>query len=297
MSNKAFFHWDALTSHPTPIVRFNLSEMDILAKIEYLQPGGSVKRRIGMALLKDMIKTGELTEHTQYVVEATAGNTAIALAEGLRELGLSAKVVAVVKDKLGSSKIERMKQFGVIPYLVPSDVSSDRADGLNPHMAAMKEVCRLYPNSVEAGQFVRDANPRAHELSTGAEIVKQLVEQPDAIILGVGTGGTLTGITRAIRKAGWDSKIVLADPVGSIIGPTWLGEKKPRAKPTIVEGIGHDIVPPLLDLSLIDDVVMVPDEETLNASVQLARAGFSVGTSSACAWVAARTWARHQKKE
>lgn len=294
MSKEIFLRWDVLTFLPTPIVKFSLPDVDILAKMEYLQPGGSVKRRIGMALLEEMIDSGDLTQETQYIVEATAGNTAIALAEGILKLGLSAKVIAVVKDRINPRKIVIMKRYGVIPHVVSCELSSDPIGRVDPFIMAMKAVCKQFPNSIEAGQFTREANPRAHEFGTGAEIVNQLIEPPNAIVLGVGTGGTLTGIKRAIKKAGWDSKIVLADPVGSVIGPTWLGYH-PKAHPTIVEGIGHDIIPPILDLNLIDDVIMVPDHETICAGEQLAHAGFSVGTSSACSWVAARTWAQRQK--
>ncbi|HDR7799689.1 TPA: pyridoxal-phosphate dependent enzyme [Bacillus tropicus] len=291
----AFSQWDVLTSHPTPVIEFTLPELNLLAKVEYLQPGGSVKRRIGRALLEEMLSSGEITDKTEFIVEATAGNTAIALAEGIRELDLSLKVVAVVKEKISKRKIARMKEFGVIPHLISCELASNPVHGDDPFIMAMKEVCKEYPNSVEAGQFFREANPRSHEFSTGVEIINQLQEPPDAIILGCGTGGTLTGVARAIRKEGWKTKIVLADPVGSIIGPTWLGQVQ-IAQSTIVEGIGHDVIPPLLDMNLIDDVVMVPDKDTIQASSELAALGFSVGLSSAVSWVAARNWAKKQIK-
>jgi cystathionine beta-synthase len=286
--------WEVATTGPTPVVALELPEVELLAKLEYMQPGSSVKARIGRPLLEELAAGGQLTAGTRYVVEASSGNTAIALRNAIDAMGLPAQVVAVVTDKVSQLKIDRMIRRGVMVRVVPFEVSRGASWEETPHMRAMLEVARGLPDAVLAGQFTSAANPRAHENGTGREIVEQLMEPPDAIVLGAGSGGTLTGVGRALRKAGWNSRIVLADPVGSVIGPTWLGRSAEPGR-SMVEGIGHDFIPKTLDLNLIDEVVMVPDQETRRTWRQLADSGFPVGSSSACAVTAARVWAARRR--
>ncbi|MFS0752932.1 pyridoxal-phosphate dependent enzyme [Oceanobacillus sp. 1P07AA] len=285
--NSEKLRWCTVTTFPTPILKFQMDNLNILAKVEYLQPGCSIKNRIAHYLIKEMIEVGELTKETEYIVEATAGNTAIALAHEIKRLNLNTQVVAVVKEGLSQLKINSMKDMGIKVHFVNNKVSKDPTTNMNPQMQTVQELCEIYPNSIAVGQFNKKSNPLAHELGTGKEIVEQLANEPEALVLGAGTGGTLTGIARAIKKAGWKTKIILADPVGSVIGPVWMGENDPIPSPTVVEGIGHDIMPPLLDLSYIDQVLMVSDDETIESFNFLKSIGFPVGLSSACAWAAA----------
>jgi cystathionine beta-synthase len=286
--------WDCLSRPPTPIVSLELPELRLLAKLEYLQPGGSVKARVGRSMLEELIATGRLTSDTRYVVEASSGNAAVALAIAVRELGLAAKVVAVATDKVSRPKVERMRRYGVDVRLVPFEVVEGASQYDTPHMVALRKIAAELPGSVVVGQFENPGNPRAHEQTTGREIIEQLPEPPDALVIGAGSGGSLTGIGRALRRAGWPCRIVLVDPIGSVIGPTWLGVPAPPGR-SFVEGIGHDFVPQNLDMSLIEDAVLVPDDDTLATARQLVRCGFSVGSSSACAVAGARRWAGRQR--
>lgn len=289
--------WDTLSQYPTPVIKLKLDEVDLLAKLEYLQPGGSIKSRIGRPLIEALIAEGTLTKETRYIVEATAGNTAIALKQALDRTEHAAKIVAVVSDKVSAKKIVRLEQCGILVRIIPYRVAAPVAGKHTPLIEAMRSVADELENSVIAGQFESQANVYAHECGTGKEIIAQLGDAPpDAIVLGAGTGGTLTGIGRAIKKAGWPSKIILADPQGSILAASWSGKQNAVPGKSLVEGIGGDFVPSLLDLSLIDDAVTVADGETLETWRSLWHSGFSCGSSTACAVTAARKWARDQAK-
>ncbi|WP_330961989.1 pyridoxal-phosphate dependent enzyme [Photobacterium sp. 53610] len=273
---------DIIGQLPTPIAELQFGSIELLAKLEYLQPTMSIKYRIARGLLIDLITSGTLTDSTEWVVEATAGNTAIALNRALRELRLSARVVAVVSDKVQRLKIARLQADGIVVRVVPYEVARPTPSTASPLIEALYATVHELPNAVIAGQFSSEANPRAHQLGTGREIVEQLGVPPDAIVCGAGTGGTITGIARAVKEAGWNSQIVLADPQGSVLGSAWRGESVAPGK-SIIEGIGGDFVPEILDLNLVDDVVTVPDRESLTAVKRLKQAGFSVGLSSGCA--------------
>ena len=283
--------WSAITAPPTPIIDLEMPYVTILAKLEYLQPGGSVKGRIAGPLLDDMLSKGVITSSTKHIVEATSGNTAVALADAARQKGLQMTIVAVVKQGIKKNKLARLSQHGVITREVAVLPTDNPMTPVNAHLVAAYKICEEYPDSVRADQFFNSANPLAHENTTGKEIVRQVRNPPDAIVLGVGTGGTLMGISAAVRKAGWPSRIVLADPEGSVIAPTWRGERLIYRK-SIVDGIGHDFVPPLLDFRSIDDAITVPDQLTKQTWQELFSAGFPVGFSSACSVAAATIWAK-----
>ena len=281
-----FTSWDVASRGPTPIVHFDLPQLKLFAKLEYLNPTGSIKHRIGRALVEELIESGALTEASPYLVEATAGNTALALQHALHTLEMRrTRVVAVMSDKMSTVKVERLRRHGVIVRIVPYELATDCLRD-PPLIRAMCRTSEELPGAVMSSQFWSDANPRAHEFGTGMELVTQLDEPPDAIFMGAGTGGTISGVARALRTAGWPTRVVLADPQGSVIGAAWRGQPA-RPGRSYVEGIGGDFVPRTLDLSLIDDVASVSDQETRKASTELRASGFPVGTSSACAVAAA----------
>lgn len=283
--------WSPISAPPTPIIDLEMPHVSILAKLEYLQPGGSVKGRIARPLLDDMLSKGVITSSTKYIVEATSGNTALALADAVRQNGLPLTIVAVVKQGIKANKLAQLDKRGIITRQVSVLPTDNPLTPINSHLEAAYRVGEEYPGSVRADQFFNPANPLAHETTTGEEITRQVRKPPDAIVLGVGTGGTLMGISAAIRKVGWPSRIVLADPEGSVIAPSWRGERLAYRK-SIVEGIGHDFVPPLLDFRSIDDAVTVPDHLTKQTWQELFSAGFPVGFSSACSVAAATIWAK-----
>ncbi len=281
--------WDTVTGGWTPVVEFQHPKVRLLAKLEYLQPGGSVKSRIALPLIRSLIDAGTLTSSTRYVVEATGGNTAYALVDALRAVGSTAQVLAVMTVKIDEKKAERLQRIGVGVHRIPYVVGPPDERGLSPLLAATAAVAESVPNSVLAGQFTAEANPLAHQAATAREIMVQVPEPPDAVVLGVGSGGTLMGLSRAFRERGYATRIVLADPEGSVIGPAFRGER-PVPQKTVVQGIGGDVLPPLLDLSCIDEVVTIPDRDSVRVWRQLRGSGFAVGLSSACAVAAALRW-------
>lgn len=274
----------------TPILSFRFNaRQQILAKLEYLQPTCSIKNRIAKALILSLENSEQLTKDTRYVVEATAGNTALSLQYQLKLRGYEANVVAVMSDKMSKAKDKVLIDAGVIIKRIPYTVAELNDGASSPLIEMTNKVAYGLDNSILANQFFSSANPDSHEAYTGREIVAQLSHPPDAIVIGVGTGGTLTGVARAIRSAGWASRIVLAEPQGSIIGERWMGRKTCPGK-SIVEGIGGDFVPPILDLSLIDEVITITDVTTLKVWQRLQRSGIVVGSSSACVMAACERW-------
>jgi cystathionine beta-synthase len=284
--------WDTLgLNSDTPLVVFDRDPLTLYAKLEYLLPGGSVKSRIALPLVRSLLDEGSLTRRTEYVVEATGGNTAFALIDALRMVGSRAKVLAVATDKIDERKIRRLRDRGAIVRRIPYEVASAEAGGQSPLLTATAAIALETPNSVLAGQFTARANPEAHRATTAQEIMVQLPQPPDAVVLGAGSGGTIVGLATAFRDAGYPTRIVLADPQGSVIAPLFHGLVAPKPSKTIVQGIGGDVKPPLLSLDLIDEAITVADEDTIRTWRDLARDGFSVGLSSACAVTAALMWA------
>jgi cystathionine beta-synthase len=286
--------WDAVTGGWTPVVEFRHPLVHLLAKLEYLQPGGSVKSRIALPLIRSLIDAGTLTSSTRYVVEATGGNTAYALVDALRAVGSTAKVLAVMTSKIDEKKAQRLQSAGVLVHRIPYVVGPPDERGLSPFLAATAAVAESMPGSVLAGQFTAKANPLAHQVATAQEIMAQVPEPPDAVVLGAGSGGTLMGLSRAFKEAGYATRIVLADPEGSVIGPAFRGEQQVPRK-TVVQGIGGDVLPPLLDLNRIDEAVTIPDSDSIRVWRQLRESGFAVGLSSACAVAAALRWSAESR--
>lgn len=281
-----------VTGPPTPIVSVDLGELTLLLKLEYLQEhGSSVKVRTAGRLIDEAEAAGELTPATPYVVEVTAGNTAMALQMELRRRGHGARVVAVMSAKMSQAKVDLLERRGILVRRVPSDVRLVEDPFDAPLFQFAEQVLAELPGSVLAGQFFRASNVASHEFGTGLEITRQLATAPDAFVAGAGTGGTVTGISRALRTAGWPTEIVLADPEGSVIAPVLRGEAV-EARPTTVEGIGGDFVPPLLDRAAVDAAVTVPHRDMVAAWTELLRRGLVVGSSTACSTAAALAWAR-----
>jgi cystathionine beta-synthase len=281
--------WTAASGPPTPVVAVPFDGLTVLLKLEYLQTGASVKARIAGGLVDALEVAGELDPATCHVVEVTAGNTALALHHELRRRDHAARVVAVMSEKMSQAKVDVLERLGVDVRRVPNDVAHVTRAEDAPLFRAAAEIQSRLPAAVSAGQFFRQANVEAHRFGTGAEVVAQLTEPPDAFVAGAGTGGTLTGMALAFRDAGWSTRVVLADPAGSVIAPLLRGEPA-TAEPTVVEGIGGDFVPPLLRPDLVDAAVTVGDRAVLDAWHRLASLGLVVGSSTACAVAAAASW-------
>ena len=251
---------------------------DIFAKLELMNPGGSVKDRLGLALIRDAEEQGRLRPGGT-IIEPTAGNTGIGLALVGRAKGY--RVILVVPETYSIEKQKAMKALGGELVLTPSD------DGMKGAIARAQKMASEIPGAYCPQQFVNPANPQAHEDSTAPEIDEQLGGRiPDAVVVGAGTGGTFTGIVRHFRKKNPKLLAVLVEPQGSIFGGGQPGNHK-------VEGIGNSFWPDALDRSLVDEVQTVTDEPAFAAVRELAATeGLLCGGSSGCNAEASRRIAR-----
>ncbi len=268
----------------TPLVRLNSItrgiQAEIIAKVEYFNPGGSVKDRIGIQIIEDADKEGKLTPGGT-IVEATSGNTGVGLAIAAALKGY--KTVFVVADKQSPEKIQALRAYGSRVIVTPTDVEPE--DPRSYYSVARRTVEET-PNAILANQYHNPSNPKAHELTTGPELWEQTGGKIDVFVAGVGTGGTITGVGRYLKSKNPDIKIVGVDPIGSILYHHFhTGEMIP-AHTYITEGVGEDFIPGSYDASVLDDMVQVSDKETMLMTRRLVReegifAGMSCGTAAA----------------
>jgi cystathionine beta-synthase len=270
----------------TPLVQLNhvgagAGPGKIYAKVESLNPGGSVKDRIALSIIEDAEQRGIL-QPSGTIVEATSGNTGAGLALAAAVKGY--KCVFVMPDKMSEEKVRYLRAFGARVIITPTAVTPD--DPRSYYSVARRLVAET-PNSILANQYHNPANPEAHYRTTGPEIWEQTGGQIDVWIAGMGTGGTITGTARYLKERNPDIKVVGVDIAGSLLYDTWrLGHmpSEPFMKTYKIEGIGEDFIPSTLDLSLIDEVVQVDDGESFLMARRLVREeGIFCGGSSGSA--------------
>jgi cystathionine beta-synthase len=267
----------------TPLVQLNrvvagASLGTVFAKVESLNPGGSVKDRIAVSIIEDAEQQGTLKPGGT-IVEATSGNTGAGLALAAAVKGY--KCVFVMPDKMSEEKVRYLRAFGARVIITPTAVTPDDP---RSYYSVAKRIVAETPNSILANQYHNPANPAAHYRTTGPEIWEQTAGQIDVWIAGMGTGGTITGTARYLKERNPNLKVVGVDIVGSLLYDTWkLGHvpTEPFMKTYKIEGIGEDFIPSTLDLSLIDEVVQVDDRESFLMARRLVREEgiFSGGSS------------------
>jgi cysteine synthase len=244
----------------TPLLRLRQLEpsggAQLWAKLEYLNPGGSVKDRAALGMVLAAERDGRLTRES-VIIEPTAGNTGIGLALIGSQRGY--RVILVVPDNFSREKLLVMRALGGELVLTPED------DGIRGAIAKARELAATIPHAVVLQQFENQANPEYHHDVTGPEIWEQMQGRVDAIVIGAGTGGTFTGVVRYFRERGSRALAVLVEPQGSI----WSGAER---GPHRVEGIGGSFWPGTLDRSLIDEIITVPDDPAFETTRALARA-------------------------
>jgi len=247
---------------------------DVYAKIEWLNPGGSVKDRAALGMILDAEEKG-LLKPGGTIIEPTAGNTGIGLA--LVGVARGYRVILCVPRGFAEEKMKLIEVLGGEIEYVPSEA------GMKGAIARSRELAAHIESSFVPQQFENTANPCFHEHTTGREIVEQMKGEIDAVVIGAGTSGTFCGVTRAVKKQNPNVLCVLVEPEGSIYGGGPPGPKK-------VEGIGQkDFIPKIFDRSLADEILMVMDEEVCAALKKIARVegllgGWSTGAAAAAAY-------------
>lgn len=279
----------------TPLVRLNKVvgnvSSTIAAKLESLNPSGSVKDRIGRYLIEQAEKKGEL-KPSGTIVEATSGNTGMALAVAGAIKGY--KLIFVIPDKMSKEKINALRAFGAKVIVTPTNVDPDDP---RSYYSVAKRLAEVTPNAFYANQYHNPDNPDAHYHATGPEIWEQTEGTLDTLVLGIGTGGTMTGTAKFLKEKNPKIKIVGADPEGSVFYDYFHSKKKTKPHVYKIEGIGEDFFPSTADLNLLDDIVRVEDKESYQMARQLLiKEGLFVGSSSGAAVVAAIRYAGKLKR-
>lgn len=260
----------------TPILKINhmgvKEGVNIYAKLELMNPAGSVKDRVGMYMIEDAEKRGILKPGGT-IVEATAGNTGIGIA--IAALNKGYRIIFVVPEKFSIEKQKVMKALGA------EIINTPREGGMLGAAEKAEEIIKVTPGAISMKQFKNPSNPLSHYETTGPEIYRQMDGEIDYFVAGAGSGGTFSGIMKYLKEQNPDIQGVLADPVGSIIGG---GEHADYD----IEGIGNDFIADTMDVSFIDKVIKVTDSEAFDTSRKLAvKEGILAGTSSGAALSAA----------
>ena len=277
----------------TPLVevrRMETGPCRLFLKLENQNPGGSIKDRVALAMIEAAERAGQLRKGS-LIIEATAGNTGLGLALVAAQKGY--RLLIVVPDKMSQEKIFHLKAMGAEVVLTRSDVHKGHPEYYQDMAARLaRENGAFYVN-----QFGNQANPKAHEETTGPEIFEQMEQQVDAVIAAVGTGGTISGLSRYFARVSPGTEMVLADPVGSIVADFVSTGKIPDKVGTwLVEGIGEDFIPPVCDLERVKKAYRIPDAEAFAVCRELLKKeGVLAGTSSGTLIAAALRYCREQK--
>ena len=277
----------------TPLVevtRIDTGPCRLFLKLESQNPGGSIKDRIGRAMIEAAEADGRL-KPGGVVVEATAGNTGLGLALVARIKGY--RVVLVVPDKMAIEKVLHLKALGAEIHLTRSDVGKGHPEYYQDYAA---RLAAEIPGAWFADQFNNPANPRAHETTTGPELWEQSGHALDAIVVGVGSSGTLTGLSKYFSRVQPNLEFVLADPKGSILADYInTGVLRDDAGSWAVEGIGEDFIPAIADLSRVKKAYIIDDHESFNtARLLLSQEGILAGSSSGTLLATALRYCREQ---
>lgn len=261
----------------------------LFVKMESQNPGGSIKDRVALSMIEEAEKSGKLKPGGT-LIEATAGNTGLGLAQVAAQKGY--RLILVIPDKMSREKIFHLKAMGAEIHLTRSDVGKGHPEYYQDIAARLaKETGAYYIN-----QFSNPANPLAHETSTGPEIFDQMNGQIDAIVCGVGSGGTMAGLSRYFAKVSPQTEIILADPTGSILVDYINTGKFGQAGSWLVEGIGEDFIPDIADLSRCKKGYTISDGESFAAArLLLKKEGILAGSSSGTLLAAALKYCKEQK--
>jgi cystathionine beta-synthase len=270
------------------LTRFDTGSCRLFAKLENQNPGGSIKDRIGLSMIEAAERDGRI-KPGDTIIEATAGNTGLGLA--LAGVLKGYHVILIVPDKMAREKIQHLRALGTEVRITRSDVGKGHPE----YYQEMAERVAAETGAWYVNQFANPANPRTHEETTGPEIWEQMDHDLQAIVIGVGSGGTLTGIGRFLRSVAPNVQIVLADPQGSILAPYVRTGEMVQAGSWTAEGIGEDFIPDNADMSLVSRAYSITDREAVEAArALLAKEGILAGSSSGTLLAAALKYCREQ---
>ena len=276
----------------TPVVKVNniANDLDceVYAKCEFFNPGGSIKDRIGFRMVVDAQKSGRI-KPGETLIEPTSGNTGQGIALASAVLGY--KCIITMPEKMSKEKQIALEALGAEIIRTPTEAAFDDPES---HIQVAKKLQKKIPNSHILDQYANPSNPKAHYEGTAKEIIEDFGENLDMVVMGVGTGGTITGVAKRLKEFKSDIQIIGADPVGSILG----GGNKVSSY--LVEGIGYDFFPDVLDNNLIDQYIKTEDEESFKMSRKLIKeegllCGGSCGSAMVAALKAAKNLTKNQK--
>ena len=273
----------------TPLVRVNNLikkdelKADVLAKLEYFNPAGSVKDRIAKEMILDALEKGLINENTT-LIEPTSGNTGIGLSAVATALNL--KIIITMPETMSVERRNLMKAYGAELVLTPG------SEGMKGAIAKAKELASQIENSFIPGQFENPANPTAHYKTTGPEIYEQTEGKVDIFVAGVGTGGTISGIGKYLKEQNPNVKVVAVEPASSPVLSTGKGGAHK------IQGIGAGFVPETLDTKIYDEIITVENEDAFASGKEMAKTeGILVGISSGAALYAAKELAKREENE
>ena len=267
-------------------------ESDIYLKIEFLNPGSSVKDRPALQIIEDAEESGEL-EPGGTIVEATSGNTGMGLAMAAAVKNYSC--IFVMPDKMSDEKIEALRAFGAKVVVCPTAVEPDDP---RSYYSVAERLAEETPGGFLANQYHNPSNPRAHYLSTGPELWEQTAGEIDVFVATMGTGGTISGTAKYLKEQNPDIQIIGVDPIGSIYYDYFKTGKITEANSYLVEGFGEDILPTTMDFDYVDDIVRVSDKECFQFTRRLVREeGVFAGGSSGGVICGAIKYAEKQDKK
>ena len=271
----------------TPLVRVNNLikkdelKADVLAKLEYFNPAGSVKDRIAKEMIQDSLEKGLINENTT-LIEPTSGNTGIGLSAVATALNL--KIIITMPETMSVERRNLMKAYGAELVLTPG------SEGMKGAIAKAKELASQIENSFIPGQFENPANPTAHYKTTGPEIYEQTEGKVDIFVAGVGTGGTISGIGKYLKEKNPEVKVVAVEPASSPVLSTGKGGAHK------IQGIGAGFVPETLDTKVYDEIITVENEDAFATGKEMAKTeGILVGISSGAALYAAKELAKREE--
>ncbi|MFR3308290.1 MAG: cysteine synthase A [Faecalibacillus intestinalis] len=271
----------------TPIVRVNNLikkdelKADVLAKLEYFNPAGSVKDRIAKEMILEALEKGLINENTT-LIEPTSGNTGIGLSAVATALNL--KIIITMPETMSVERRNLMKAYGAELVLTPG------SEGMKGAIAKAKELASQIENSFIPGQFENPANPTAHYKTTGPEIYRQTEGKVDIFVAGVGTGGTISGIGKYLKEKNPEVKVVAVEPASSPVLSTGKGGAHK------IQGIGAGFVPETLDTKIYDEIITVENEDAFATGKEMAKTeGILVGISSGAALYAAKELAKREE--